>query len=214
MLTNQVCIIDYGLGNLYSVARAVQYLGFNAEIVNDPNKLKKASHVILPGVGAFTKGMEGLIKNGWVENINQYIDSGKPFLGICLGMQLLFQSSEEGGNTEGLARIPGRVVKIPISAGGKKYKIPHVGWNKLIFSEKINYQNTMHGTLPEECSMYFVHSYYAHTDNKYILATCQYFENCITALIQKENVLGCQFHPEKSGKQGLLLLNNFIQSTL
>ncbi len=212
MLKKKVYIIDYGLGNLYSISRAIEYLGCNVEIVHNPKMLDEASHVILPGVGAFSKGMEGLLKLDWVENIKKYIDSGKPFLGICLGMQLLFTSSEEGGYFEGLNFIPGQIVKIPKSKIEKKYKIPHIGWNKLIFSNKNNDETNEHKVEEISDTMYFVHSYHALTDECYILAKVKYFENLITALIQKDNIVGCQFHPEKSGKQGLLLLNNFIHS--
>lgn len=210
MLKNKVYIIDYGLGNLYSVLRAIQYLDFNVEIIDQPNNLLGASHVILPGVGAFSKGMEELIKYDWIESINTYIQSGKPFLGICLGMQLLFESSIEGGHVSGLGLIPGKVLKIPLE--GKNYKVPHVGWNKLIFSERFNYKKIMNGIQSEECSMYFVHSYHVHAQEQNVISTCDYFGNSITALVQKDNILGCQFHPEKSGKHGLIFLKNFIQT--
>lgn len=210
MLNKTITVIDYGLGNLYSVARAIEHLNNKARIINEPAELKNASYVILPGVGAFSKGIDNLVRQGWVDEIKKYIEMYRPFLGICLGMQLLFSNSEEGRGDQGLNILSGRVVKIPPPQIEKKYKIPHIGWNSLILQEK-NYSLDKDLMELQGASMYFAHSYHILTQEENIVYSCQYFENSIAALVQKDNIMGCQFHPEKSGVHGLKFLKKFTK---
>ncbi|WP_040196597.1 imidazole glycerol phosphate synthase subunit HisH [Candidatus Soleaferrea massiliensis] len=192
-------IIDYGAGNLFSVKNALDYLGLENHITDDPTELQKADGLILPGVGAFADAMGMLKKSGLIPTIQQEIER-KPLLGICLGMQILFDKGLEFGETEGLGLIDGTVE--PIAAPG--LKIPHMGWNSLDF----------HGDcpllkgVPEGSYVYFVHSFAAVTPQANIAASCGYGGD-VTALVQRGNVFGAQFHPEKSGEAGLTMLENF-----
>ena len=199
MKISKIHIIDYGLGNLFSVASAIKKLGKTPIIADAPQHLQEADFVILPGVGAFQKGMNLLEDKGFKDALLNYCDKQKPLLGICLGMQMLFESSSENGSTNGLGLIPGHVKKI---AEGKdiNVKIPHIGWKRL---EAVN------GFLANEVQnhfMYFVHSFHPLTDERYIVANTIYQGIAVTAMVQNENLFGCQFHPEKSGEAGLSLL--------
>lgn len=196
-----IAIIDYGVGNLRSVQKAFEYVGYSAIVTNKPNEIIKASHVVLPGVGAFGDAMESLERTDMIDTIFKVIKQGKPFLGICLGMQLLFDRSFEGGIHTGLQLIPGEIKKIPEQPG---LKIPHMGWNELIYR-----QNPLFEGLDDKPYVYFVHSYYLETQNtQYVIGTVNY-GNEIQVAVNRDNILGLQFHPEKSGSIGLQIIKNF-----
>jgi imidazole glycerol-phosphate synthase subunit HisH len=193
-------IVDYGRGNLRSVEKALEKVGFEAKIMATPQDLTTVNGVILPGVGAFADAMEALKRGGWIDPILQFARSGRPFLGICLGMQVLFEVGEEHGEHAGLGLLEGRVVKFP--PGGK---IPHMGWNTVSLTRN---SRLLEG-IPNESYFYFVHSFYAAPrDVQDILATSDYGV-VFPAVVGKDNVWGAQFHPEKSSPWGLQLLTNF-----
>lgn len=195
-----IAIIDYGMGNLHSVRSAVERLGCSALVTADESELMESEGAILPGVGAFGDAMEHLRDSKLDEAVIRYAQSGKPLLGICLGMQLLFSRSEEHGVNEGLNLLPGEVVRFQGS-----YKVPHMGWNKLSFKQS---SPLLQGL--EEGHVYFVHSYHALPERKEdLLATTDYHQE-VTAIVGRGNVYGMQFHPEKSGPVGMQLLGNFL----
>ncbi|WP_141432984.1 imidazole glycerol phosphate synthase subunit HisH [Bacillus sp. 03113] len=200
-------IIDYGMGNLFSVSKALERLNVPYFISEDKEELKKADGLILPGVGAFKDAMERLNTTGLTEMIQEYVQSGKPFLGICLGMQLLFEESEEIKLTKGLCLLPGRVIRFAgQSKAGESYKVPHMGWNRLKFVHSSPLLNNV-----EEDHVYFVHSYFASTEQEeVIIAKSDYFEE-VPAVVGQNNIYGMQFHPEKSSKIGMKLLRNFTE---
>ena len=208
----QVTIIDYGIGNLKSVQNAFEHLRAKIVIAKTPTHILDASLLVLPGVGAFSDGMNELISRNMVPAIQEYARSNKPLLGICLGMQLLFESSEEFGEHSGLGIIPGLVKKIPDKAtDGASVKVPHVSWSSLQTVNK-DWINTPLSDLNKYDEMYFVHSFTAWpTDDDDRLADTLYFGNRISAVVHKENVYGCQFHPERSGEKGLITLKYFLQ---
>lgn len=193
-----IAIIDYGAGNLFSVKNALDYLGQQNIFTKDPQVIREADKLILPGVGAFPDAMEKLNGCGLVEVIREQAVQ-KPLLGICLGMQMLFEESEEFGVTKGLGLLPGRVVPIKT-----KYKIPHMGWNELVIPKG---SLLLKGVSQGDC-VYFVHSFAADTPKENISAYCEY-GTVIPALVEKGQVYGAQFHPEKSGRVGLRILKNF-----
>lgn len=201
-------IIDYGMGNLFSVSKALERLNVPYFISGDSHKLMKADGLILPGVGSFKEAMELLNRFGLAEMMKEYVQNGKPLLGICLGMQLLFQESEENGMTEGLKILPGTVKRFSgITASDERYKVPHMGWNCLKFLQSSPIFQDI-----KEDYVYFVHSYYVETSNKdVILAESTYQGEQVPAIVGKGNVFGMQFHPEKSGKLGMALLHNFTR---
>ena len=205
-------IIDYGLSNLLSVKRAVESCGFEAEITADSDTVRKAECLILPGVGAFAKGMEQLGKLGLIPLINSHVENGKPFLGICLGMQMMFSSSEEGGLHDGLGIIQGTVERIPdVTTDGIRLRVPHVSWEQISFDPER--KEMLFSGIEERSEFYFVHSYEGKPkDTQSLLATCEYGGRKIAAIVvnEKGNAVGCQFHPEKSGHMGLQLLKNFL----
>ena len=205
-IKKQIVILDYGLGNLFSVKLACEKVGLNAIVSCDKKKIMSAEALILPGVGAFGDAMNSLNKLDLVESIKNFIDSGKPFLGICLGMQLLMTMSEEFGNYKGLDIIKGNVLKIPSKAD----KVPQVGWNSILKTKKETlWKNTLLNGIPEKSYMYFVHSYYVLPEDKnVILAKTNYANLEYCSVLQRENVFACQFHPEKSGKDGLIIYKN------
>ncbi|MDQ0298297.1 glutamine amidotransferase [Salibacterium salarium] len=199
-------IIDYGMGNLHSVSKALERLDLSYVLTEDTEELAKADGLILPGVGSFHDAMNILKEKKQVDFIKQWVADGKPLLGICLGMQLLFDGSEENGDTEGLGFLPGYARLFPgKSEKDVSYKVPHMGWNKLQFKQPDHAMLTN----IEEGHVYFVHSYVMRTDAKDILlATADYFGE-VPAIVGKKNVIGTQFHPEKSSRIGMQLLENF-----
>jgi len=207
-----VTIIDYGIGNLKSVQNAFEHLGANVIIAKTPSQILEATSLVLLGVGSFSDGMKELTSRNFVLAIQEYAMSNRPLLGICLGMQLLFQSSEEFGEHSGLGIIPGLVKKIPNKTSeGSNVKVPHVTWSPLVTVNK-KWSNTSLSGLIENDEMYFVHSFTAFPkDDDTRLADTYYCGNRISAVVQKGNVYGCQFHPERSGEKGLSVLNNFMQ---
>ena len=199
-----VAIIDYGAGNLSSVKKALDYLGTESKITQDKSKILSASHVILPGVGSFGDAMNSMKERGLVETIKRAAVSGKPFLGICLGLQLLFENSDESAGVEGLGLLNGRIVEIPKDKG---LKVPHIGWN----SVSLNKSDGIFKGIDEQSYFYFVHSFYlTGADDNVVAATTQYGVN-IQCAVQKGNLCATQFHPEKSGKTGLKVLKNFLE---
>ena len=198
-----VAIIDYGAGNLMSVKKALDFIGAESEITMDKAKIKSASHVILPGVGSFGDAMESMERRGLVETVKSAALSGKPFLGICLGLQLLFSESDESEGVKGLSLLNGKISSIPKDMG---LKVPHMGWN----SVSIKQNGGIFRDIPDESYFYFVHSYYLNgADEADIAATAQYGVE-IQCAVQRGNLCAVQFHPEKSGEIGLKLLENFL----
>lgn len=198
-----IAIIDYGMGNLKSVQNALKFLGFDSIITSNPKEIKALKGMILPGVGAFKEAMDNLCSKGLDKVIKEEASNGKPLLGICLGMQMLFEKGFEVEEREGLGFLKGKIKKIePI----EKVKIPHMGWNRL----EINKEDSILKDINEEKFVYYVHSFAAsHYDNDDLIAYSNYGGIKIPGLVRKENVIGAQFHPEKSGEVGLKILKNF-----
>ncbi|WP_282938901.1 imidazole glycerol phosphate synthase subunit HisH [Paenibacillus sp. RC67] len=196
-----IAIIDYGMGNLHSVSKAVERLGYEAVITSDEQQIMAADGAILPGVGAFGDAMEHLRESQLDGTVKRFAETGKPLLGICLGMQLLFSRSEEHGSHEGLNLLPGSVVRFQGS-----YKVPHMGWNRLQFVQ----QSPLFKGI-EEGHVYFVHSFHVQPEQSSdLLATTDYYQQ-VTAIVGRNQVYGMQFHPEKSGSIGMRLLGNFLE---
>ena len=198
-------IIDYGVGNLFSLRSSLRAIGIDADYTGDPAEIRKADKLILPGVGAFRDAREALRNTGLDRVVQEEAGKGKPLMGICLGMQMLFDRSYEYGEYEGLGLIPGEIVpmegRIP-----KELPIPHIGWNELALKQSSPLmKNTDNGDY-----VYFVHSYYAETPAEYVIATTDYGVE-MTAAVQKDNVYGCQFQPEKSSDVGLSILKAFCE---
>ncbi|MFR2011873.1 MAG: imidazole glycerol phosphate synthase subunit HisH [Christensenellales bacterium] len=199
-----IAIIDYDAGNLKSVEKALQYLGEECIVTRDKEKLLKADKIILPGVGAFGDAMEKLHKFGLVDVIHKLVKENKPFLGICLGLQLMFESSEEGPGVKGLGLLPGKIVKFPEKEG---FKIPHMGWNSIDVKEG----SRLFKGVSNNSYVYFVHSYYLQAENENdVAATTEYITH-VHASVEHDNIFACQFHPEKSGDVGLRILKNFCE---
>jgi len=196
-----IAIIDYDAGNLKSVEKALLFLGEEAKITSDAEEILGADKIILPGVGAFGDAMEKLNTRGLSEVIREAVKRKIPLLGICLGLQLLFEASEESPGVDGLSVLKGKIIRIPDKEG---YKVPHIGWNSL----KINPESKLFAGIPEDAYVYFVHSYYLHAEEPIVAAQTDYVVD-IHAAVEKEHVFACQFHPEKSGEIGLKLLKNF-----
>ena len=195
-------IIDYDAGNIKSVEKALQYLGQETVVSRDPQVLLKADKVILPGVGSFGDAMENLKKYGLVPVIHESVEKGTPFLGICLGLQLLFESSEETPGVEGIGILKGKILRIPPAEG---LKIPHMGWNSL----HLQNNGRLFQGIPEDTYVYFVHSYYLQAEDPQIVKAVTEYSTTIHASVEKDNVFACQFHPEKSSTVGLSILKNF-----
>jgi imidazole glycerol-phosphate synthase subunit HisH len=213
MSMKDVVVIDYGLNNLLSVRRALEHCGARVIITHDREVILNASYVVLPGVGAFGRAMKALHELGLVDVIRLVAKRDIPLLGICLGMQLLLTESDEFGRTQGLDLISGRVVALPeASASGEAQKIPHIGWSELMPLVAITqWQGTLLEKMQQAFSVYFVHSFMANLDDEEDgLAVCQYGEKNIMAVIARGNIMGCQFHPEKSGEVGLNVLRQFL----
>ncbi len=200
-----IAIIDYKMGNLQSVKNAFDKLGAKSKIVSDPSKLKNFDRVLLPGVGAFADAMTHLKSNSMDEAIIEFAKSGKPLLGICLGMQLLFDKSQEFGEYEGLGLIEGEVVKFDKSRFQTPLKIPHMGWNEIEVKDSAIFSG-----LKRKFYLYFVHSYHAKCEQKYIIGQTYYGYDFASA-VNKDNIYGIQPHPEKSHNNGLLIVENFLK---
>lgn len=200
-------IVDYGMGNLFSVSKALERLGAEYMITSDKQALMSSDALLLPGVGAFRDAMLRLNEDGLTETIHEFAKTGKPLLGICLGMQLLFEDSDENGFTEGLKLLPGSVRRFPgNTAEGESYKVPHMGWNKLQFVKESPLLEGLN-----EDFVYFVHSYFVNAkESDVLLAKASYHEE-VSAVVGRGNIFGMQFHPEKSSKLGMALLTNFLK---
>ena len=199
-------IVDYNMGNLASVINAFAKIGADATLESDPSKLSQYDKLILPGVGAFGDAMDHLKENGMDEAVKAFAATGKPLLGICLGMQLLFESSEEFGQTQGLGLIPGKVVAFDEEKFDHPLKVPHMGWNEL-FQQK---QTPLFAELPEDFYLYFVHSFHAVCDDAYAIGKTHYGYAFVSA-VQNGNIYGIQPHPEKSHENGLKIIENFAK---
>ena len=198
-----VAIIDYDAGNVKSVEKAVAALGKHVILTGNPDEILSAEHVILPGVGAFGDAMKKLNQYGLVDTIRRVIEKQTPFLGICLGLQLLFESSEESPGVDGLGILPGKIVRIPEK---DDLKIPHIGWNSLSYPN----QGRLFQGVPEQSYVYFVHSYYLQADEPEIVKAVTEYGTTIHASVEKDNIFACQFHPEKSSEVGMTILKNFL----
>lgn len=199
-----IAIIDYDAGNIKSVEKAIQFLGEDVIITRNPDEILKASGVILPGVGAFGDAMEKLHKFNLVPVIKDVVERQIPFLGICLGLQLLFEKSDESPGVDGLGILRGEVKRIPDL---KELKIPHIGWNSL----KLSNEGRLYEGISEDSYVYFVHSYYLEAKEEEIVVATTEYGTKIHASVEKGNVFACQFHPEKSSSVGLKILENFLK---
>lgn len=213
MSVTRVTVVDYGVGNLLSVQRGLERCGAEVCVSSNRDEILASNKVILPGVGAFADGMDSLDRLGLIEILQALGEKATPLLGICLGMQLLLDASDEFGFTKGLGLIPGKVVSIPcLTTEGSAQKIPHIGWNELIPTTPNGWRETI---LEKNCvgdSAYFVHSFMAVPDyHSSRIADCMYGGHRIAAVISRGNIIGCQFHPEKSGSVGLRVLQSFIE---
>jgi glutamine amidotransferase len=206
----KIAVIDYGIGNVRSILNAFENQGADVFLTNSKDAILKSDGLVLPGVGAFSHGMNNLEYYDLVDVIKKYVVSGKPFMGICLGMQLLFEESEEFGQTSGLGLISGKVVKLP-TKDDKNEKLPHVSWNE-INCKANKWCGTVLDGVKKGSDMYFVHSFVAQPDNEnHVLSITEYSDYNFCSSVKKGNIYGCQFHPEKSGKVGLKIIKNFIK---
>ncbi|WP_424686292.1 MAG: imidazole glycerol phosphate synthase subunit HisH [Halarcobacter ebronensis] len=204
----KISIIDYDIGNVKSIINAFIKIGIEPILTNDKQTILSSDGVILPGVGAFAHGMENLKKYELIETINDFIETKKPFMGICLGMQMLMEESEEFGLNKGLGLIEGKVIKLPIQNSNNE-KLPHVSWNEI--QRNKSWVNTIFKDIEENSDMYFVHSFIVSPRNdENILAFTEYSDYKFCSSVKKDNIYGCQFHPEKSGKIGLKIMKNFV----
>ncbi len=213
-MKSEVTIVDFGIGNILNVARAFQYIGAEVKLAQKYSELDQAKRVVLPGVGAFMHGMRQLHERGFSEKIKEISTGGVPLLGICLGMQMLLSYSEEHCKTKGLDILPGKVIPVPAYGVDKKpHKIPHIGWNELLYSGGRNdWRRTLLDGVPVNSPVYFIHSFMAVPDDyEARIADCSYDGQLICASVQYKNIMGCQFHPEKSGEVGLQVLKNFLK---
>jgi len=210
---SKVTVIDYGMGNLLSVRRALEHLGAEVTLSSDPTDILTAARIVLPGVGAFGDGMQALDASGLSDAVRNAANAGVPVLGICLGAQMLFDSSEEFGKYQGLGLIPGQVLAIPTQGcAGETLKVPHMGWANLHPANDHRFDNALLAHTAPDSAVYFVHSFQAHPDDPAdIAAVCDYAGNRLTAMVSHGNVFGCQFHPEKSGPVGLHILQQFLE---
>lgn len=198
-----VAIIDYDAGNIRSVEKAVRYLGKEVTVTSEPEEILAADRVILPGVGAFGDAMKRLHAMGLVEVIRQAADRGTPFLGICLGLQLLFEKSEESPGVPGLGLLRGEILRLPELPG---LKVPHIGWNSLKYPNP----GRLFRGIPEDSCVYFVHSYYLKAQDEGIVTATTEYGTLVHASVESGNLFACQFHPEKSSETGLTILENFL----
>ena len=219
MARASVVIVDYGLGNLFSVERAVRHLGAEAVISSDPVALETADRVILPGVGAFGDGMRNLRKRGLIAPLLAYAGSGRPLLGICLGMQLLMSESEEFGLHQGIGLVTGKVVRLRSPTSEDRFRVPHIGWNALHSHWKIQtatpWQGTLLQYLEQGTFMYFLHSYVVVPENPSVcLAVTRQGRDTFCSVLRHGNTSGVQFHPERSGEDGLRLFRAFLSQII
>ncbi len=199
-----VAVIDYDAGNIKSVEKALAALGEDVVVTRKREEILAADHVVLPGVGAFGDAMKKLRGYHLVDVIREVADCGTPFLGICLGLQLLFESSEESAGVEGLGILPGKILRLPDDRG---LKIPHIGWNSLAYPNR----GRLFAGIPEQSYVYFVHSYYLRADEPQIVTATTEYGALIHASVERGNVFACQFHPEKSSDVGMKILTNFLR---
>jgi glutamine amidotransferase len=212
-MTNVTHVVDYGVGNLYSVARAIEKVGGIPRLTNNLAEIAAADRLVLPGVGAFPDGMRGLCDADLDSAVVDFAKMGRPLLGICLGMQMLASSSLEFGMHRGLGLIPGKVEPIPTaSADGLSHKVPFIGWTELLPVREKGFENTLLSSIKPQNAVYLVHSYhFLPEDPDDLLATYDYDGVSITAAVTRDNIMGCQFHPEKSGSVGLNIIRHFIE---
>ena len=199
-----VAVIDYDAGNIKSVEKALIHLGADVSVTREPDAILNADRVILPGVGAFGDAMDKIRGYGLESVIRSVADKGTPFLGICLGLQLIFERSDEAPGVRGLSLLKGEILKIP---EGEYVKIPHMGWNSLALKNK----GRLFEGIDDGAYVYFVHSYYLKAADEGIVTAETYYNTCIHASIEKDNIFACQFHPEKSSAVGLKILDNFLR---
>ncbi len=197
-------IVDYGMGNLHSVAKALESLGAKAKVVNNAREFSGCDKLVLPGVGAFDDAMQAMKAAGMVEPLKAFVASGKQFLGICLGMQLLFERSEEARSEQGLGILAGEVVQFKPAAG---LKVPHMGWNQITLKRP---ECPLFARLPEKPYVYFCHSYYVKPRQPQVTAAIAEYGQAFTCVVWENNVFGVQFHPEKSQETGIAMLKNFV----
>ena len=204
---SQIVVVDYGMGNLFNIEKALEKVGCQVSVTDDPSVIEKAAGLVLPGVGSFKDCMANLINKELIHPICKFIHSQRPFLGICLGMQILFTESEEFGQTKGLDIFKGKVVHFSKNC---KLKIPHMGWNNLKMEKRVPILRD----IPDNSYFYFVHSYYVIPDDNNINATTTEYGIKFTSSVWKDNIFACQFHPEKSQQLGLTILRNFRKMSI
>lgn len=198
-----IAVIDYDAGNIKSVQKALEFLGEKVVVTREPKEILRAEKVILPGVGSFGDAMAKLKSFGLIPVIKEVAERRMPFLGICLGLQLLFEESEESPGVRGLGLLPGKIVRIP---GAEGLKVPQIGWNALSYPSK----GRLFRNVPEGSYVYFVHSYYLQAENKEIVKATAEYGVTVEASVEQDNIFACQFHPEKSSDVGLQILKNFL----
>tara|TARA_B100000686_G_scaffold128727_1_gene135915 strand:+ start:1118 stop:1768 length:651 start_codon:yes stop_codon:yes gene_type:complete len=208
----KIAIVDYGCGNILSLSRAIEKLGYNSELTKEQTKILNSDLLILPGVGAFENAMKLLKSNNLIHTLNEYVKiKKKPLLGICLGMQMLLSKSYEMGEHDGLDFISGEVISIKSKSKKRDIKIPHISWNEILINNKDSDEILRKELIKK--NFYFIHSFMSLTkEKKNTIAHCKYFDVEVPAIIRNGNVAGCQFHPEKSGRNGLNLLKNIIET--
>lgn len=212
MTSPRIAIVDYGTCNLFSVEHACRHVGMPAELTSDPDQLRNAAGIILPGVGSFKDAMHNLQKRGLDQAIREAVQNQVPFLGICLGLQLLFEQSEEFGTCAGLGILKGKVARIPMENGAGTRKIPHMGWSPIQISD--NGQTILDPTTHGRC-YYFVHSYYVQPESPMVVASTTTYDGfSFCSSVSQGNLFACQFHPEKSGRKGLNVYRNWHHLTL
>ncbi len=213
-MNRRVTIVDYGLCNIFNVARALEVVGADVRVSQSPTEITNSERLLLPGVGAMNQAMLKMRSCGLIEAVKEFVRTERPFLGICLGMQMMFDSSEEGGMEKALGLIPGVVISIPhFRANGQRLRVPHIGWNTLRHEKESEWQGTPLENLRDGEFAYFAHSFVARPeDEKYVIATTSYGDYSLTAAVRKNSLFGFQFHPERSGEVGLKILKKFIET--
>lgn len=211
-MNKKIIVINYGMSNTLSICRALEYCGARVELTDSKEKIERADHLVLPGVGAFHEGMKGLEKRGLINSINKYLTTQRPFLGICLGMQMLLNKSNEFTVSPGIGYFDGQVDILPTKQkNGGINKLPHISWNRIDVPEDISWGDSILQGIRPGSYFYFVHSYYCQPNKKeHVFAVTPFYDYRFSSVIKNGNVFGVQFHPEKSGKTGLKVLENFI----